>query len=533
MGKPLPIGTYTFRDMIEGGLLYIDKTRWIYELVQHPKGIYFLSRPRRFGKSLLLSILAEIFHGSQDLFRGLWLYDSDYQWPQHPVIHLDFSRERVYNTAELEEFISTYLEEIAEMHGIDLAPAPYQRRFHRLIRQLANQDKKVVILIDEYDKPLLDNIENLPEAIQIRERLKAFYTVIKAMDAHVRFVFLTGVSKFSKVGVFSGLNNLRDLTMSTQFAAMLGLTEAEIKANLADYLADFAAKEGISSDVLLAQVRSWYNGFCFAADGENVYNPFSTMLFFEEQRFANFWFDTGTPTFLIHQIQRKGFDIEDVDTLNVPEIVFSTYEIENLNVVPLLFQTGYLTIKDYDKTTQLYKLYYPNYEVENAFLNVLLKSFHSTRSELVEQHLWDLVRSLQAGKLEEFFNTLAIFFAQVPYTIQLNDEKYYQSVFYLIFKLVGLKIDAEVCTNQGRIDVVIELTDRLYLFEFKLDGDAENALNQIKTTRYYERYQSSSKSLLLIGVNFSTEKRRVDGWKMDNLGDVTAVKPPAASDKHE
>lgn len=514
MRKPLPIGTYSFRDMIEGGLVYVDKTRWIYELVQHPKGIYFLSRPRRFGKSLLLSILEEIFHGDKELFRGLWLYESDYQWSQHPVIHIDFSRERVYNAAELEDFISSYLEEIAEEHGIELAPAPYQRRFHRLIRQLARQGKKVVILIDEYDKPLLDNIENLAEAIQIRERLKAFYTVIKAMDAHVRFVFLTGVSKFSKVGVFSGLNNLRDLTMSTQFAAMLGLTETEINHNLAEYVAAFAIKEGMSPNELLNKVRNWYNGFCFAAEGENVYNPFSTLLVFEEQRFANFWFETGTPTFLINLIRNKGYDIENVDALNVPETVFSTYELENLNIVPLLFQTGYLTIKDYDKATQLYTLYYPNYEIENAFLNVLLKSFHSTQSELVEQHLWDLVRALRANNLDEFFNTLDIFFAQVPYTIQIKEEKYYQSVFYLIFKLLGLKIDAEVCTNEGRIDAVIELAEQIYLFEFKLDSSAEEALKQIKTTHYYERYQSSPKTLLLIGVNFSTEKRRVDGWKI-------------------
>jgi hypothetical protein len=512
MRKPLPIGAYTFRDIVEGGLLYIDKTRWIYDLVQHPKGLYFFSRPRRFGKSLLLSIFHEIFQGEKELFHGLWIYESDYQWPQHPVIHLDFSRERVYTAAELEEFISSYLEEIAEENGIELAPAPYQRRFHRLIRQLAKSGKKVVILIDEYDKPLLDNIENLPEAIAIRERLKAFYTVIKAMDAHIRFVFLTGVSKFSKVGVFSGLNNLNDITMHPGYAALLGLTEEELKSHLIDYIAAFAAEEGMTTDEMMARIRHWYNGFRFAAGDVNVYNPFSTLLLLEQKRFANFWFDTGTPSFLINLIRNKGYDIENVEMLNVPETVFSTYEIESLNVVPLLFQTGYLTIKDYDKTKQLYRLYYPNYEVENAFLNVLLKSFNNTQNELVEQHLWDLVEALKANKLDDFFATLAIFFAQVPYPIQLKDEKYYQTIFYLIFKLLGLKIDAEVVTNQGRIDAVVELTDHIYLFEFKLDGTAEEALAQIKTNRYYERYQSSAKQILLVGANFSTEKRRVDGW---------------------
>ena len=519
MLKPLPVGLSTLRDLIEGGFLYVDKTRWIYELVRYHKGIYFLSRPRRFGKSLLISTLSEIFRGNRDLFQGLWLYDSPYDWKEHPVIHLDFSQYTAENAEQLKSIIKGYLQDVAFDHGITLREDGYQQQFGNLIRQLAAR-QRVVILIDEYDKPILDQLDHLEEAQRVRDVLKAFYTVIKSLDRYIRFVFLTGVSKFSKVGVFSGLNNLNDLTMIPRFSAMVGLTEEEIRTHFTDYIANFSAKEGLPPEELIAQMRHWYNGFCFAPTGENVYNPFSTLLFFEHQRFASFWFETGTPTFLINLIRERNYDIEIIEDLVVPETVFSVYEIENLNITPFLFQTGYLTLKDYDKETLLYKLYYPNYEVENAFLNHLLNSYKSTQRELVEKHLWDLVRALQANALDDFFTTLAIFFAQVPYDIQLKQEKYYQTIFYIIFKLIGLKIDAEPHTNQGRIDAVIELADRLYLFEFKVDGSATEALQQMKANQYVERYRSTGKLIYLIGANFDTSTRTVAEWKLEQVPTV-------------
>ena len=366
MPKPLPIGTQTFRDIIDGGFLYVDKTQSIFEIIRHFKGVYFLSRPRRFGKSLFISTLAEIFKGHKELFRDLWLYTSDYTWPTHPVIRIDFSQERVYNAEGLTETIKVYLQEIAANYGITLAEGPYDRQFRWLIQQLAIQGK-VVILIDEYDKPIIDNLENTAEAKRIQEVLKNFYTVIKAMDEYLRFVFITGISKFSRIGIFSGLNNLVDVSLNGRFATALGLTEAEIVQNFQAYIADFAAKEGVPETELLAKIRYWYNGFCFAAEGEKVYNPFSTLLLFYHQRFANYWFESGTPTFLIKLIKAKEFDIQQFNEVKLREISFSTYEIENLAIIPLLFQTGYLTIKGYEAETQLYTLAYPNYEVEEAF----------------------------------------------------------------------------------------------------------------------------------------------------------------------
>ena len=518
MLKPLPIGIQTFRDIIKGGFLYVDKTQYIYELIRSPKGVYFLSRPRRFGKSLLVSTLAEIFAGNRELFQGLWLYDSPYNWEKHPVIRIDFSLYQVKSAAELQRSIKTHLRRIAREHQVSLGEGEYHEQFAELILELAAQ-KQVVILIDEYDKPLIDNIENVPEAQRIREVLKGFYTVIKGMDAYVRFALLTGISKFSRVGVFSGLNNLVDLTLNERFATALGLTEAEIRDNLKEHITAFAQKEGITTDEVVQQLRRWYNGFCFAGGGQNVYNPFSTFLLFYHQHFSNYWFESGTPTFLIKLIKERNYDIQQFDQLMLEELAFSTYEIENLAIVPLLFQTGYLTIKGYDPQKRLYRLYYPNYEVENAFLTYLLSAFSEIEHALSSGHLWRLIEALQAGNLETFFDTLKIFFAQIPYTIQLKAEKYYQTIFYLLFTLIGLRVEAEVTTNVGRIDAVIELEKNVFIFEFKLDGSEQTALEQIKTAEYYQRYRRARKAIHLVGVNFATQQRGVAGWLVERIAD--------------
>ena len=513
MLKPLPIGVQTFSDLIESGFLYVDKTRWIYELVRHPKGVYFLSRPRRFGKSLLISTLAALFEGRRELFEGLWIAESDYAWPVHPVIRIDFSLFRVETEEELKQKLTERLEEIAADQEVTLGAGDYQKKFRDLMRALADR-ARVVILIDEYDKPIIDNIEHPEAAARIREVLKGFYTVIKGMDAYVRFVYLTGVSKFSKVGVFSGLNNLEDITLSPAFAALPGITEPEVRRFFRDYIAEFAAQEDVTEEALLDQVRAWYDGFCFAANGERVYNPFSLLLLFRQRRFSNFWFETGTPTFLIKLLKSKGYDVRELESLRVSELTFSSYEIADLRPVPLLWQTGYLTIKDYDPRSRLYRLSYPNYEVQNAFMHHLLDAFSSASDGLIGGYLWDLLEALQVQAWEEFFASLAVFFAGIPYDIQIPQERYYQTVFYLIFKLMGLQIGAEVRTNRGRIDAVIELDEGIFIFEFKLDGTAEAALSQIAARGYDEQYQQAQQPIYHIGVAFSTETRSITEWQV-------------------
>lgn len=296
MPKPVQASTYTFRNLIEGGFLYVDKTEYLYQMVRPATGIYFLARPRRFGKSLMISTLEEIFLGNRELFKGLWIDGSDYEWQQHPVVQIDFGRYTVKDAAALEQILDYFIAEIARQYDVALNGFDYQTRFDNLIQQLAGTRGKVVILIDEYDKPLIDNLHNLAAAVEIRDTLKNFYTIIKATDRHLRFVLLTGISKFSKVGVFSALNNLTDLTMAPRFATALGITEHELQRDFQEHIAQFADKDGSTSEALLSKIREWYNGFCFVEGCDHVYNPFSTLQLLNTQRFSNYWFETGTPT---------------------------------------------------------------------------------------------------------------------------------------------------------------------------------------------------------------------------------------------
>ena len=513
MLKPLPTNTATFRDIISGDFLYVDKTEYIYHVVHRAKGAFFLSRPRRFGKSLLISTLEELFDGKRELFDGLWIAGSDYDWSVHPVIRLDLSLYPSATPEDLKENLKLYLSYVAEKYGVTLRPGPYYAQFGDLIRQLSAATQ-VVILIDEYDKPLLDHLTNISVAKQMRDVLKGFYTVIKAMDQYIRLSFITGVSKFSRVSIFSELNNLTDLTMRPAFGTALGLTEAEIRHYFADYIAAFAKQEGLSSKAFLDKMRHWYDGFRFAADAENVYNPFSTMQLFDAQRFANYWFESGTPTFLIKLLHQQNYNIEYFDDLQVEELALSTFDIERLAIVPLLFQTGYLTIKSYDPQSSRYELYYPNYEVENAFLIHLLDAFSNFQQGLSVSHLWRLIEALQAHDLNEFFKLLKVFFANIDYDLHLRNEKYYQTIFYLIFMLIGLKIQAEVKTNDGRIDAVVEVEQHIYIFEFKLDKAAQAAVDQLIDKDYAQKYGLRGKAITQIGVNFDSTLGQVTEWNV-------------------
>lgn len=522
MPKPIQPSIYTFRRIINGGFVYIDKTRYLYELVRYAAGIYFLARPRRFGKSLTISTLEEIFLGNKELFRGLFLYDSDYQWESYPVLRIDFSLHQIRNRDELEVRIKRHLFLLAQRYGVTLVEAPFDIQFEDLILKLAtnHSSQQVVILIDEYDKPIIDNLENLPDAERIRDTLKSFYAVIKAMDQYIRFAFITGISKFSRVGIFSGLNNLTDLTFNPRFATLVGLTEDEIKQELAPYITDLAAAEDMTESALLQNIRQWYDGFCFVHGCENVYNPFSVLNLFYQQRFTNFWFESGSPTFLIKLIKERSYDVRQLEHLELTELGFSTYEIEHLELVPLLFQTGYLTIQGYDPTNQQYQLGYPNHEVQNSFLTYLLSAFSTVPKGFNEGHLWGLIEALKAHKLDEFFAVLGVFFANIPYDLHLAQEKYYQTIFYLVFRLLGVYTEAEVKTNDGRIDAVVALKTEIFLFEFKLNDSADEALKQVKDNQYAEKYRGKGKSITLIGANFDSGKRTVTAWKseMDKPG---------------
>ncbi len=507
--KRLPIGIQTFRDIVQNDYLYVDKTEKVFDLVRNPKGVYFLSRPRRFGKSLLISTLNEIFEGNKELFKGLWIYEADYAWEKHPVVRIDFSKSKARNSDELINYIVYQLDKTAQLYGITLEQTQYDIKFDELLTKLSGINK-VVVLIDEYDKPIIDNIENKELAIELREILKGFYTIIKACDEYIRFVLLTGVSKFSKAGVFSGLNNLKDLSMGMRYSSLLGITREEMEDSFKDQIDRFAETENVSNAELVKKITYWYDGFCFSGTCEKVFNPFSMLLLFDNARFSNYWFESATPSFLIKLMKEKDFDIMRLKEMEVREESFGAYELENLAALPLLFQTGYLTIKEYDKTFMTYILGYPNFEVENSFQYALLNSYSNMH---VDGYLIDLIRTLRNDDFETFFDTLRIFFADIPYDLHIKKEKYYQTVFYLIFSLIGLKVEAEVKTNKGRIDAVIIDKD-IYIFEFKFNGDKDRALKQIKDKKYFEKYQGEGEKIYLFGVEFAD--RNVGKWVVES-----------------
>ncbi|MEM7532377.1 MAG: AAA family ATPase [Chloroflexota bacterium] len=525
MATPIHPSTPTFRRLIEGGYLYVDKTPYIYELIKELGGVYFISRPRRFGKSLLVSTLDEIFQGNKELFEDLWLAQSDYQWENYPVIRIDFSEERVETAVALKDVIDKNLTKIATKYGITLDEEDaYNRKFIELIEQLRKNhpdNNRVVILIDEYDAPIIDNLENVAEVHKIRRVMKAFYSVIKAMDADIRFVLITGISKFTKVSIFSELNHLRDLTLRNQFATMLGLTIQEIRDNFADHIREFAAQEDMTEDELMEEIRYWYNGFCFAPNAENVYNPFSTVQLFTEKEFDNYWFESGTPTFLIELIHKRNYPIEELNNLTLMKADFETYDVDDLDIVPLLFQTGYLTLKGLapNSTRRMpqFELGYPNHEVKTAFLRHLLNKFSNLKKGRSGSNVLKLMNALHADDLEQFFRTLKVFFASIQYDLHLPYEKYYQSILYLALSLMGEPIDAEVQTSEGRIDTVINLDNHIYLFEFKINKTAQEAMDQIHDKKYYEPYLLENKPITLIGANFSSTEKAVDDWISEQL----------------
>ena len=452
------------------------------------------------------------FEATKSCFKGLWLYDSDYSWEPYPIIRLDFSRHQIRSASDLELRIKHYLKLIARQYQITLEEGPFDIQVEDLILQLS-AEKRVVILIDEYDKPIIDNIDDRAEAKRIRDTLRGFYTTLKSMDEYIRFIFITGISKFSKVGVFSTMNHLDDLTLDPRFATLLGITDDELNEYFQSHIHTLAQQEGGSDAALLQKIRDWYDGFCFVGGGKSVYNPYSTIQLFIKKYFANYWFETGTPTFLIDLLKERKYPLDEIEGLRLQELSFSTFDIEDLAIVPLLFQTGYLTIKAYDSATQSYTLGHPNAEVRGAFLAYLLGSFSQRERSLNDEYLWRLINALEQKDLAQFFAILDVFFANVPYNIHLKHEKYYQTIFFLIFKLLGLRIDAEVHTNRGRIDTVIELPDHIFIFEFKIDSSADDALQQIKKTEYAKKYQLKGKAMTMVGANFDSKQRKITEWQ--------------------
>jgi len=492
-----PVGIQDFEVLRQENYLYIDKTEVIYQLITNGK-YYFLSRPRRFGKSLLTSTLDAFFLGKKDLFEGLWIsQQNDIQWKERPVIRLDFGLAD-FKDIGLEKAIQIRLQAIATHYQITLEMEHYAHQFKELIVKLS-QDQKVVILIDEYDKPIIEYLDatELPQAQKNRAILKQFYSVIKSLDPHIHFFFLTGVSKFSKVSIFSDLNHLNDITMQLPYNTLVGYTQNELEHYFQKEIQQLAQQENTSVPDMIAQIKTWYNGYRWHKRGETVYNSFSILNLMSSRDFGNYWFETGTPTFLLKMLRDR--QLYDMDKLEVTADQIRSYEIEHLDVHTLMFQTGYLTIAS-QPSYSVYELKYPNQEVQESFEQFLL-------SRYVEQHhagaiCYKIAKAFRKNDLEAVEYHFRSLLATIPYDVfEAKQEKYYQAIFYLSLKLIGAYIDVEVKTNLGRIDAVLQNDDTIFIIEFKVNQSAETALQQIIDKKYYEKYQSSPKKIALIGMN--------------------------------
>lgn len=518
--KKLPIGIQSFRTLIDEGYLYVDKTEDIHSLLTQGGKYNFISRPRRFGKSLLISILKELFSGNKDLFGGLWIHDK-IEWKKYPVIHLDFLGLKYGDPEELVESLEYMLDQNAHSYGIRLKGKGYDKRFKELIRELVAKSMGggIVILVDEYDKPIINQIDNPAIAKKNRNILRTFYESIKGADEYLEFVFITGVSKFSKVSIFSGLNNLDDITLDERFPTLLGYTQDELEGNFKEYIDIMAKKLGIGRSDLMDYIREWYNGYSW--DGKNfLYNPLSILLLFSKNAFDNYWFATGTPTFLTRLIKEKRKNIGDYEMLKVGSYIFESFDVDNIEVASLLFQAGYLTIKE-KKVTNFpradYWLSYPNREVRESFIRHLLKEFSGQDFTEGARVLDLLVQTVEAGQLEQFFEAMRSLFAAIPYNILIGDrEAYYQTVVYLVLSLLGMNVDAKVQTNAGRIDAVIHTEKRIYVMEFKTTT-ADDALVQIKEKKYYEKYMNAGLPITLVGIGFDIENRNLSDYRFEDF----------------
>lgn len=511
--KKLPLGHQTFSNLIEEGCIYVDKTKEIHGLLENPGKYIFLSRPRRFGKSLLVSTLSELFSGNRELFKGLWIYDK-IEWKKYPVIHIDFSGMLYKSRQDVIKTIDYHIDENIQRYGVTLPVKTTDcfKRFRELIKTLGGK-KDVVILVDEYDKPIIDNVGNLELAKEAREILAAFYSVLKSTDEYIKFAFITGVSKFSKVSVFSGLNNLRDISMSPRFGTIVGYTQEELLQYFEPYIHRLAGEMELEPEKIVEKIGEWYSGYSW--DGKSfLYNPHSVLSLFTENRFGNYWFSTGTPTFLIDMIKKQKSRIVTFEVFPVSSYDFDSYDINRIDIVPLLFQTGYLTIVDSYLKNEIrhYRLNYPNKEVKHSFLTYIFKEFTQMDFGVGTRMLERINEAVVCDDLVRLIDELKSFFASIPFAIFKGDmESYYQAIIYLIFKLIGAKITIEDPTNTGYIDAVLETEKRIYVMEFKM-GKSEDALKQIELKKYYQKYLGSSKEILLVGVGFDSVLRNIDGF---------------------
>lgn len=519
--KKLPIGIQSISEILTEGYIYADKTGFAHQLIEDGKH-YFLSRPRRSGKSLFLDTLSEILKGNKELFKNCKIYGSSYPWQKHPVLSFDFSKIASTTPEDFKVGLEAVLKAMGEAQGIKVSGPSVQFQLETLITALSKQNR-VAVLVDEYDHPIINNLKKLEVAEQNRDLMKNFFGTLKSLDKYLRFSFVTGVSKFSQVSLFSGPNNLDDITMDPKYAGMMGYTEEELRHCFAEHIQVIAnersqAGKCVTEEEVLKEIRFWYNGYRFSKEEICVYNPFSTLKFMKAKETMGYWYSTGTPSFLIDQVKKhpesalplagvtaRGSDLMDISSL------------DQIDLKALMFQTGYLTIQGYDDLTKRYQLGFPNQEVREAFIDSLIKHFAPVDvgiSSKCEEAMKEQDPAL-------FFEHIRVALASFPYQLFIDaKERTYHAILLGMMNGMGFAVEAERSTNIGRIDIVLRTAKTTYIFEIKLDGTAEAALQQVHQKKYFEQYLHKGKEIALIGVNFSSKTRNISEWKGEVLSET-------------
>ena len=510
-----PIGIQNFEKIRTEDFLYVDKTAEIYKLAKEGR-YYFLSRPRRFGKSLLVSTMEAYFSGRKELFSGLAIEKLEAEWKQHPVLHLDLSGVSYTDESVLERVLSDKLAKWEALYGAVNTSDILGLRFKEVIEAAYNKTgNQVAILIDEYDKPIIDNLGNEPTLSRLRSTLQGFYSVMKSMDARIRFGFLTGVTKIGKMSVFSGLNNLNDISMIPDYVDICGISETELHEYFDESISELSSANEMSKEECYVKLKSMYDGYHFCEDSIGIYNPFSLLNTFQNKKFREYWFETGTPGFLVEVMRKTSFDVTTLENQTVDSTLMSNADAIFENPVPYLFQSGYLTITGYNDMFRLYQLGFPNQEVKNGFLNCLLKYYVPMSPDMSGTTLiYQLWHSITEGNPESFMQILSSLFANTSYQIQGETEKDFQYAMYIISALLGEYVQVERTTSNGRIDLIIQTKEFIYIFELKVNADADVALRQIDEKGYARPFEGDSRKLFKIGVDFSTATRRIEDWKI-------------------
>lgn len=510
-----PIGIQNFEKIRKDGYIYVDKTAVIHRLVK-TGSYYFLSRPRRFGKSLLLSTLHAYFDGKRELFEGLAIEQLEEDWTKHPVLHMDLNIGKYDTPESLDHILDDTLAKWEEIYGTSKTETTFALRFAGIIRRAHEQTgQRVAILVDEYDKPMLQAIGNEELQSYYRNTLKPFYGVLKTMDGDIQLGFLTGVTKFSKVSVFSDLNNLIDISMDRRYLTLCGITEEELHRDFEEDIRELAEVQGMTFEETCRKLKENYDGYHFTHNSVGIYNPFSLLNTFAKMEFSNYWFQTGTPSYLVELLQKHNYDLYSLTHEETSAKLLDSIDSMDANPIPVIYQSGYLTIKGYDARFGLYHLGFPNLEVEESFIEYLLPFYTGKAEEKSEFNIHNFIREVESGDYESFFRRLTAFFSDIPYDMAtgFNLERHYQNVLFIVFRLLGFYTKVEYHTSEGRVDLVMQ-TDRFtYVMEFKLDGTAEEALRQIEEKHYAVPFAADPhRKLFKAGINFSKETHGIEKW---------------------